>query len=372
MSDIRFMGLIRTYLALAVVFGHAGVATSDWVPLHARNGLAVQIFYVISGFYMQLIFRKYVPNLNRTEVISFYLARLFRIFPLYYVTLIICIVIVSVFQTKHHWPPIAALTALDGPSQAAYLASNLLIAGQDILRFFAFDPAAGGFRPDFFNEAPSRLQASSFAVLGQAWTLANELVFYALVPLIVPLRTRTVLLVFGGLLLGTVPFFLAGKVTYNVEYGLPLFFLPAFIAGALMCRVAKSEIFVLLAESAWGMRVCFLATAAAIYYGNVSWDNHRTLAAFTLALPFAFVLTRTSVLDRWVGELSYPIYMIHFPIMHLAQGLDLPKPYGPVVAMVSVPLAVLMFLLVQRPIDAWRTRRYVHRPKAAERATNTA
>ncbi|MHA2428144.1 MAG: hypothetical protein ACXADB_08990 [Candidatus Hermodarchaeia archaeon] len=45
------MGSIRLFLAFAVLMSHAGVCDIEIIPGH----VAVQTFFIISGFYMSLI-----------------------------------------------------------------------------------------------------------------------------------------------------------------------------------------------------------------------------------------------------------------------------------------------------------------------------
>jgi hypothetical protein len=77
------MGLLRLYLAACVVAAHSG----NFLPWSIHGGKeAVEVFFVISGFYMQLILSsgKYI------ETKTFYRSRLERIFLPYYISLSIC------------------------------------------------------------------------------------------------------------------------------------------------------------------------------------------------------------------------------------------------------------------------------------------
>ena len=69
------MGSIRLFLACAVLVSHATSLEISILPGH----VAVQVFFIISGFYMSLILR----NKYKTETILFYTNRLFRLFPAY-------------------------------------------------------------------------------------------------------------------------------------------------------------------------------------------------------------------------------------------------------------------------------------------------
>ncbi len=77
------MGLIRILLAVCVFCAH----TRPLGNLPWTNGnLAVELFFVISGFYMQLVLStKYTEhNLGEAWISQFYKARYFRLLPMYW------------------------------------------------------------------------------------------------------------------------------------------------------------------------------------------------------------------------------------------------------------------------------------------------
>ena len=70
------MGMLRVALAMAVVLSHLPLATLQFMS----GGLAVQGFFIVSGFYMALVLDgKY------KDVGLFYSNRLLRLFPTYFV-----------------------------------------------------------------------------------------------------------------------------------------------------------------------------------------------------------------------------------------------------------------------------------------------
>ena len=121
------MGILRIYLALCVVAEHS---TSIFPWQNHRGKEAVQIFYLISGFYMAHIAGKY------KSVIEFYLSRFFRIFPPYYAVLgfsvIICVASGIIYG---YWGVLGAYAA--SPMQnglsgiAASVISNITLFFQD-------------------------------------------------------------------------------------------------------------------------------------------------------------------------------------------------------------------------------------------------
>lgn len=114
------MGSLRLFLALSVAFGHFGI------PLgFPTSDIAVQSFYIISGFYMALVLNeKYGPG----SYWLFISNRLLRLWPTYIAVLVLS------FAVADNW---RAIESLDGFSFAYFIASQILIVGQD-LYFFLF------------------------------------------------------------------------------------------------------------------------------------------------------------------------------------------------------------------------------------------
>src|SRR5690349_4745024 len=74
------MGLVRVALALAVVLSHLPPATFHFIS----GGLAVQGFFIISGFYMALVLSGKYASAG-----IFYSNRLLRLMPGYFVMMVI-------------------------------------------------------------------------------------------------------------------------------------------------------------------------------------------------------------------------------------------------------------------------------------------
>jgi len=79
------MGIIRLILALTVVAAHS---TAIFGSTLVGGKIAVQSFYIISGFYMSLILNeKYVGKFN--SYFLFLSNRFLRLFPIFWVVLIL-------------------------------------------------------------------------------------------------------------------------------------------------------------------------------------------------------------------------------------------------------------------------------------------
>jgi len=83
-------------------------------------------------------------------------------------------------------------------------------------------------------------------------------------------------------------------------------------------------------------------------------------AAFSLALPFIFNASKNWKWDRWIGELSYPVYISHISVLMVCRTLPaklepttLAWIYLPVLLLVSAGLV----LAIDTPVERWRQRR---------------
>jgi peptidoglycan/LPS O-acetylase OafA/YrhL len=82
-----------------------------------------------------------------------------------------------------------------------------------------------------------------------------------------------------------------------------------------------------------------------------------------LALPFAFNFSRTFAFDRYVGELSYPIYISHLFVLEFLTGrcwghpADQAKGYIEIFVLAfSLLLSIILVQFVEKPIDHLRHR----------------
>ncbi len=83
------------------------------------------------------------------------------------------------------------------------------------------------------------------------------------------------------------------------------------------------------------------------------------MACLFLVLPMLSRPTATSRIDRICGDLSYPVYIVHLPLLAVLASLGLEPPYGGFApfAVLMVPTLVLSAMLlyaVDRPIDRFR------------------
>jgi peptidoglycan/LPS O-acetylase OafA/YrhL len=77
-----------------------------------------------------------------------------------------------------------------------------------------------------------------------------------------------------------------------------------------------------------------------------------------LAIPFVFNAFKTFALDRWIGDLSYPLYLVHLLMIGAVLTFIPNAPYAAWVAIGgSLVLSALTLVLIDHPVDRWRQKR---------------
>ena len=75
-----------------------------------------------------------------------------------------------------------------------------------------------------------------------------------------------------------------------------------------------------------------------------------------VAIPILFRLTKKNPIDRFIGDLSYNIYIIHLPVIILVgKSIDANYRLVAIIAIVT-SLAIALHLIVDRPMDRYRHR----------------
>lgn len=368
------MGLLRLWLAIAVAMEHA----DGWFkPLDAT--LAVHAFYLISGFYIQLVVAgRYFPQgINHRSLGRFYASRMLRIYVPYLICLGLTLLALLAYNwiASHDTTLMADLKALNQGSPWAkiyFWASQAGIFGLDWMRFLAFDKQGGDFLwmhaqlPAF----PERyVPGSSLIILPQSWSLALELCFYLIAPFILLKRTRWV----AGVAAISVAlrFCLPGLMHYDpFDHRWLIGFFPTelgtFLLGALACRAYMLSGKRLAAQPEMGALALLALLLYMVFYdavgGGLGNLFYWLFLALTLAsLPALFALGRNRKWDRFIGELSYPVYLLHFLVrdMLLTQAWAHNEWRNVIVVFFTLLLAAGMVWLIDLPLSRYRHRHFV-------------
>jgi peptidoglycan/LPS O-acetylase OafA/YrhL len=314
---------------------------------------------VISGFYMAMVLDTKYLRLREKAWSTFMQSRLARLFPVYLITVTLTMVLVfmggNVFinGAPQRLPEFFALPLVTWLPLAV---SNLVIVTQDWALFAGINEAGHLFFTPNFRSVES--PAYEFFLVPQAWTVALELVFYAMAPFLARLSNRTLLAVLVGSLALRLALSFAGLNADPWSYRFFPFELSLFVAGMLAYRFRDSLIgglprYMPLALVFIGLALLPLGRALPVAYAVAMVLFPLVFAAF---IPAIFERTKKSRVDRLVGELSYPVYLIHILVISAFASAGLPLD-GPAAVVLSLVAGALVVVLADRPIEAARQRK---------------
>lgn len=345
------MGIIRVALALSVLIWHSPIKTGDYLPLH--GSYAVQVFFVISGFYMALILTEKYHDRR-----LFYENRLLRLFPLYLAVVVLQFILNLLTHADHAWFTCTQL--LNPVSMFLLIMSNLTLVGQDLLMFVGINPESGMpfLTANFYKET---MPAYEFLLVPQAWTVSLELMFYICAPWLVTFRGRWLVLIM--------------LCSLAVRYSLSRLF--GLVIDPWSYRFFPSEL-VFFAAGIFAYRayvlICYRQIKIPTYMGwllvtgvvglvGTSYYlpaiHNRVIPALLIAMliPFIFMVTKRNRIDRYIGDLSYGIYITHIMVIGLIRYISPGNVPSIWVVVGTIPVAMLLQYLVERPVNRYRQQR---------------
>ena len=359
------MGSLRFMLASAVAGGHAASMfgfAALWILPGSR---AVQIFYIISGFLMAMILNEKYPDTPRGNW-TFLTNRAIKIFVPYLTilatTILICLA--AKITTGHAlllqpWFDQAGVMTVS--TWAFATLTNLFIVGQEWGYLLIYRGGSLAYALHATSQPPVETQ---FTIIGPAWTLSLELMFYAMAPFL--LRRNLLLLVALACASQAVRLicYRAGYFSDATDYRFFPFELGLFLYGAICFHLGRLM-------PAVGIRFAAAVTTAVILTivllpPSLLEHRYKFDAGIGLLLPVLLDFSRNARWDRRLGELSYPLYLVHWPVVAVLATLTTavtPNAIGTVWAFpclavaVSVAAAALVDRYVVNPIDQWRQAR---------------
>jgi peptidoglycan/LPS O-acetylase OafA/YrhL len=342
---------LRGIAVYLVVLTHMGVLARDG----NAGPFAVNIFFVISGFLItHLLIREFEDN-GRISLKGFYLRRTLRIFPAFYVCWAITLAIALALQLPFgRWEPVAA--------------------------FF--------YMADYYKA----LWGRPHSIMGIAWSLGVEEKFYLLWPI--------VFVTFAGrwsklfkLCLGLIGFVWLNRVFRIYVLHSPFrYFKYAFdtrvdviLAGcalALATRMPAAQAwFSGVARRLWWALPTIALLVTTVLGVSLDQQSERpayytfVMPAQTILLPIVFVQLITwadsvflrpfhSQAARTLGDLSYGIYLYHYPMLWLTtrflQGKVNRVPFTAIELLLPLLAAYLSHRFVEKPFLRLKRRFATH------------
>jgi exopolysaccharide production protein ExoZ len=318
------LDLLRGAAILLVVLSHCSTATSGAVPgltwfADKYGELGVQLFFIVSGYTMMLTFG---DRTDSAAVRSFYIRRVFRIVPLFWIAIIFYLVITRGEGIKI-WAP------------------NGIVASDVLLTFFFLHWGS----VTAFN-----------SVVPGGWSIAVEMQFYLLFPLVIYLfrRRNGPMLVYAGIAL----LYAAG------QFAAEQFLIPRLAAAlpAGQAYLADGYFYCWLPRQA----ICF--GLGILLYDFIELKNKPTLGALFLvgasfssawgaevallfALAFAVMTSGVTLsFAALLGRHSYAIYLAHFAVVSAISAV-LPMGLVPLFVLVTGASLALSYYLVEPLIE---------------------
>jgi peptidoglycan/LPS O-acetylase OafA/YrhL len=318
------MGLIRFLLACGVVLCHTS-AIMGYSPL--SGALAVQCFYIISGFYMAMILTEKYKG--RGSKYLFYTNRALKIYPIYLLNLILLVIWGGIAYKLHYPGTLDYYTKYATPSLLTIIfliIVNVVIIGLETLFLFAINKQGNLYLTKDFSKTNPNVY--NFAFNSIAWTVGIELIFYIIAPWLTKRNIYILILILLlslGLRIGLAHIFFDGPPWNYMFFPTQIMF---FIAGIISYRIhlllQTKNLSKQLQFICYGLFVSIIV----FYYQffNESYLKNAVLFISTMLLiPVTFNLTKTSRFDRFLGNLSYPIYISQALIIKFTSAQRFPK-----------------------------------------------
>jgi len=287
-------GIYRYILANIVVVGHLYPALiGDSLSPH----YAVFGFYALSGFLMSCILNKNY-GFTYNGIRAYLINRFLRIFPTYWIILILAFLIITIYPV----PAQSLLGCLAIPDSILAWLQNIFIFG------------LGG---------TLGTSLAMVRMVPPAWTLHIELIFFLIMPLIVGNKKRTVVWALLSI------FYAVYAIYTHQPY--PCRYVPVQAASL---PYSLGALFYFASEKIDGNQVKFNVYVLIIlfiaFFLNLIFDSRfgnlnvvafyinlfltLGIIAFLSKIPREIIPVKIFAVDKFLGDLSYPIFLIHWPV----------------------------------------------------------
>jgi peptidoglycan/LPS O-acetylase OafA/YrhL len=346
-DTIRPLTSLRFAAAMLVFFSHCS-PTKSTALFFATGYAGVGFFFLLSGFILVYTYHEYFrSSVVKDRILAFYRARFARIYPVYVVSILLALVV---------------LTTFGGPNWSGVALPVRFVA------FVTQSFAVQSWFPD---------SNVHFGLNGPAWSISDEAFFYALFPFVAWLllsafRRASAATILGCAGMGWIVLaaVLAHRHAIADDW---LFYLPAprlfDFAGGMLLGIAFMRAGKGAADSErWTVReiTALLLAALAIGISPILPASLRFSAGFmpffgAVIYLFAFqqgALSRALSAPLFVrlGEISFAFYMIHATVLiayEAVAGSTHPVADFVIPFSVTITLSYALYRFVEQPMRAY-------------------
>lgn len=303
-NDIYYFNFLRGYASLLVFIHHAAILGGGPLVFSGIIGPeAVNIFMFASGFliYFQIKTNQLYEDLaSRNGIVNFYLRRLFRIIPVYYILLIIAYFLANYLGEQRLI--IEGYLPYTSTSMERYFITDLF------KNFILHTSFLFGFLPNYAFSTPL-----------PDWSLGLEIQFYLVFPIIYFLLRKHFLL----FIITIVSFMILVKlmlIAVNINFPMPTFIalkFHIFASGIIIAHLYLTPfytsvkkyillVFILIAiiSLEHSLIMPFIIIFSFLYLNNMKIEKIKV---------FNTVFKNKS--SSFLADISYPLYLIHLIIM---------------------------------------------------------
>lgn len=309
---------IRAIAVLLVVTAH--MHTHFWDV--TAGGLGVYVFFVLSGYLITSLALREEAETGALSFIGFYIRRIFRIFPLYYLVLAVyCVLIFGLGISPQRRPQMLA-------NMPYYLT--------------------------YFQEVP--FFRGTLGTFGHSWSLGIEEKFYLLWPIVAFSIFRGKNRLRFWLACG-----LAVLAAFSSVFIAPYASILAGCALAIAFRSVQARSVVERAGST-GAYICFSILLLVQFLVMPHWDTNfsKFLYSIVVTCSLAFVLLVRTFANLilgsrplvFIGKISYGVYLVHHLILNFAEKVMHQRIILSylLTVILSIVVAYLLHIAIEKPL----------------------
>lgn len=308
-----YLDLIRFFAAILVLFDHLGVRpfTQDlvWWRLSAYGAPAVVVFFVLSGYVIA-----YVTATKENTPSLYFRARISRIYSVVIPALLLTWIL-DLFGSQLN-PEFYEIEKIwfKHPSFEGYLASLFLVNEYAFLGFNGVSPGSNS----------------------PYWSLSFEFTYYLLFGIIFYFQSWVryavgicLLFAAGWTIFAMMPLWLLGVLAYKIRplnISKSVLWCAAVFSMVLIAVGVDLSVMSVIPSSAnldlmWGAKP-FRREVFYDYYVGILFFVHLT-SVKSLLVDVKFDGLRFSGVVRYLGSLTFPLYLLHYPVIAFWSALNI-------------------------------------------------